>query len=95
MKGKIDRQKERQIDERQDKRTDRWKVRQTDGMKDILTEMAFGLIEVKISMLRHKNEGLSISFLGVFFPTPPLLAPQFMTSLRDFLRLVLDIKLSC
>ncbi len=31
----------------------------------------------KISMLRHKNEGLSISFLGVFFPTPPLLIPYF------------------
>ncbi len=31
----------------------------------------------KISMLRHKNEGLSTSFLGVFFPTPPLLIPHF------------------
>ena len=31
----------------------------------------------KISILRHKNEGLSISFLGVFFPTPSLLIPHF------------------
>ena len=31
----------------------------------------------KIIMLRHKNEGLPISFLGVFFPTPPLLIPHF------------------
>ena len=31
----------------------------------------------KISMLRHKNEGLYISFLGVFFPTHPLLIPHF------------------
>ena len=31
----------------------------------------------KISMLRHKNEWLSISSLGVFFPTLPLLIPQF------------------
>ena len=28
-------------------------------------------------MLRQKNEGLSISFLGVIFPTPPLLIPHF------------------
>ena len=34
----------------------------------------------KISMLRHKNEGLSISFLGVFFTTPPLISLIFMTS---------------
>ena len=26
---------------------------------------------------RNKNEGLSISFLGIFFPTPPLLIPHF------------------
>ena len=31
----------------------------------------------KISMLRHKNEELSIFFLGVFFPTPPLLITYF------------------
>ena len=31
----------------------------------------------KISMVRHKNEVLSISFFGVFFPTPPLLISHF------------------
>ena len=45
----------------------------------------------KISMLRHKNEGLSIYFLEVFFPTPPVHRTTsliFMTSLSDFLRLL-------
>ena len=28
-------------------------------------------------MSTHKNEGFSISFLGVFFPTPPLMIPHF------------------
>ena len=40
-------------------------------------------------MLCHKNEGLSISCLGVFFRTPPLPIPHFMTSELfggDFLR---------
>ena len=31
----------------------------------------------KISMLRLKYERLYISFLGAFFPTPPLLIPYF------------------
>ena len=34
-------------------------------------------VSQKSSIWRHKNEGLSISFLGVFFPTPPLLIPHF------------------
>ena len=31
-------------------------------------------------MWRHTNEGLSISFLGVFFPTSPLISLIFTTS---------------
>ena len=34
-------------------------------------------IPQKICMLRHKNEGLSLSFSGVFLLTPPLLIPHF------------------
>ena len=33
----------------------------------------------KISMWRHKNEGLSIYFLGFFFPTSPVIFLIFMT----------------
>ena len=33
--------------------------------------------EEDIGMLHHKNEGFSISFLGVLFPTPPLFIPHF------------------
>ena len=42
----------------------------------------------KIRLWLHKNEGLSISFLEVFFPTPPLLVPYFYDVrifLSDFL----------
>ena len=39
----------------------------------------------KISMWRHKNEGLSISFFGVFFPISPLILLIFMTSHGWFL----------
>ena len=39
----------------------------------------------KISMLRHKNEGLSISFQGFSFPLLLSSSLIFMASLRDFL----------
>ena len=38
------------------------------------------------ALWRHKNEGLSISFLGIFFPTSPLISLIFMTSHGWFLR---------
>ena len=35
-------------------------------------------------MLRHEDEGgLSISFLGVFFPTPPLLITHFYDVIEE------------
>ena len=40
----------------------------------------------KSALLRHKNEGLSISLLEVFFPTSPFISPIFMTSRGWFLR---------
>ena len=39
----------------------------------------------KWSMCRHKIEGLSISYLGIFFPTSTLISRIFMTSHGSFL----------
>ena len=48
----------------------------------------------KISMLRHKNDGLSISFLEVFFPTPPpLLIPNFYDVIEELSSSSLEVEI--
>ena len=38
----------------------------------------------RIRLLRHKNDGLSISFLGVFFPTSPLILLIIWRHMAEF-----------
>ena len=51
-----------------------------------LHELLINVVSRKSAMWRHKNEGLSVSFLGVLFPTSPFTSLIFMTSHNWFLR---------
>ena len=58
-----------------------WKVR---GEKDIIFQLSgwdwlYNKVSQKPSLWRHKNEGLSNPFLGVFFPTSPTFLWRHMT----------------
>ncbi len=53
--------------------------------------MYMEIVALKISMCFHKNKGLSISLLGVSFPTSLLISLIFITSHADFMSVFLII----